>query len=303
MPELPEVETVVRGLRPKLLGRVIQACVTVSPLMVGKAASDFRLKLGGRSFEQIDRHGKWIFVRLSGDLTLAIHLGMTGNLRVEDAMHGIEPHTHLRLSLESGRQECRFIDPRRFGELVLATSSDMPTRFGPKQLGKDALLITLPELKETLARTKRRVKSVLLDQRALAGIGNIYADEILFHAGIYPGARADRLADEVVEKLARTITRILKRAINAGGSTIRDYVDSDGKRGSYQNQHDVYGRADQPCRRCGQAVELDQKIVTGRSTHFCSGCQTAGGPKRRLNRRSNHRPNGQAATNPRRNDR
>jgi formamidopyrimidine-DNA glycosylase len=289
MPELPEVENVVRSLRPSLEGRTIGQDVQVSPLMVGAQVHGFRRQLPGQRIERIDRHGKWIFVRLRGDRTLVVHLGMTGHLSVVTPDSAIEPHTHLRLPLDLGSLECRFVDPRRFGEILLLSSESMAKRFGPDHLGIDALQVGPEAMIEILSRTRRSVKSLLLDQRAIAGIGNIYADEILFATRIHPAASARALNGTMAAALAEAIGRILKAAIRAGGSTIRDYADSTGRAGSYQLRHLVYGRADQPCRQCNQPIAVDRTIVSGRSTHFCPNCQVIGRPGRRRIKRTRPR--------------
>jgi formamidopyrimidine-DNA glycosylase len=248
--------------------------------MVGDRASLFERSLRGVSIERIDRQGKWMFFRLSADRTLVIHLGMTGHLSVDPAPASIEPHTHFRLLLEPGNEELRFIDPRRFGELLLLCPTEMAGRFGPDKLGPDALEVSAEHMGAELSRTKRTIKSVLLDQRVVAGIGNIYADEILFATGIHPAARADRLSGDGVDRLVSATRQVLRAAIRAGGSTIRDYVDATGRPGEFQNRHFVYGREGEPCRRCPEKIRLDRTVVSGRSTHFCPGCQTFGGRHR-----------------------
>lgn len=273
MPELPEVETVVRGLRERVEGQRIAACRFASPLMVQCDEGDFANRLRGRKLLRLDRHGKWMFFRLSSRDTLAIHLGMTGRLGITPAGQVPPPHTHLRLALGSGKVELRFCDPRRFGELVLCRQETAQERFGPRHLGPEATTISLEEFARAFAKTTRAVKAVLLDQRSIAGIGNIYADEILFQAGIHPGRRGCELSVAEIRAIRQAVRGVLNRAIRAGGSTIRDYVNADGQAGWFQLSHRVYGRPSQACRRCSAPIELDRSIVTGRATHFCPICQ------------------------------
>lgn len=274
MPELPEVETVVRGIRPQAVGRTILSVRRASPLMARSQVGPFRRGLVGRRFLALDRHGKWMFFRLSGDRTLVVHLGMTGRLEVTPAATPALPHTHLRLALDRGDEELRFSDPRRFGELWLAGPAHLEERFGPKRLGPEALAIDALSWRTTLAATKRKLKVVLLDQRAVAGIGNIYADEILFDAGLSPAALANRVGDQAAEALRRAIGRVLRRAIRCQGTSIRDYVTAQGVPGEFQDRLKVYGRAGEPCKRCRGAIVLDRSIVAGRATYWCPNCQT-----------------------------
>lgn len=274
MPELPEVETVVRGLRPLLEGRRILDVRHASTIMARSAHGRFDELLPRRTILRLDRHGKWMFFRLSDGQTLVIHLGMTGRLAVTPSDQAAVPHTHLRLSLEGDPiEELRFVDPRRFGEILVCDGTAMEERFGAHRLGPEALRVNVRQWRKVLDSSKRVLKAVLLDQRAIAGIGNIYADEILFDCGIYPGRRALSLKDEERARLARSVRRVLRRAIEGHGTTIRDYVTAHGVPGEFQNRLNVYGRANQPCKRCKERIELHRGIVTGRATYFCPRCQ------------------------------
>ncbi len=281
MPELPEVETVVRGITPLIEGKTILACRHVSKEMFGEGAEEFPARMAGNQFESTQRVGKWIYLHLRHEDTLIIHLGMTGHLSVEESKSPLEPHTHLRLALETGKKELRFVDPRRFGELKLFSRTQMIDWMESGHLGPDALSASRDYFDDCFFLSKRNVKSVLMDQRRIAGLGNIYADEILFAAGVYPGAKANHLKEGVTKSIHTAMNRILKQAIKAGGSTIRDYADAYGKQGSYQNRHQVYGRAGKPCPKCQTPIVVDRKLVSGRSTHFCPTCQTIGRPKSR----------------------
>lgn len=275
MPELPEVETVVRGVRPKLVGRRIRSVPLASPLMVASPRS-FAKRLCGHQVLAMDRVGKWMFVRLSSTDTLVLHLGMTGHLEVTAATAALVPHTHLRLELDDGAEQLRFSDPRRFGEIVLYRPEEWQARFGDDKLGPDALAIKPRQLAQRLAKTRRNLKSALMDQRVVAGVGNIYADEILFAARLAPSARADSLSDDQARTLHRQMGRILRRSIAANGTTIRDYVTSQGAPGEFQSRLMVYGRADLPCKNCSTRIELIRTIVSGRATYWCPRCQKNG---------------------------
>jgi formamidopyrimidine-DNA glycosylase len=273
MPELPEVETVVRQLRPELVGRAIRRVVHVSALMAKSELGPFESLLPRRQIERLERHGKWMFLRLSDGNTLVVHLGMTGRLGIVGARTRPLPHTHLRLALDDGARELRFSDPRRFGELLLVGPATFAEQFGLGRLGPDATRITRRQLAEIFAGTRRCLKAVLLDQRSLAGIGNIYADEILFEAGLYPGRLGRDLASSDIERVHRAMGRVLRRAIRHNGTSIRDYVTGNGVPGEFQNYLNVYGRADQPCKKCSTAIELIRTVVRGRATFWCPACQ------------------------------
>lgn len=273
MPELPEVETVVRGVRPRTVGRRVAAVRLASALMARSFVGSFRRKLAGREILRLDRHGKWMFFRLDDGNTLVIHLGMTGRLGVERSDAPLLPHTHLRLALDEGTEELRFVDPRRFGELLLCDEQAYLGRFGPGKLGPDATRITVAQYRSALSRTQRRIKCVLLDQRSVAGIGNIYADEILFAARLHPSRRGSEVTLPEIKALHRATGTVLRQAIRHNGTSIRDYVTSAGVPGEFQERLLVYGRAQLPCRVCQTPIAVDRGIVSGRSTHWCPICQ------------------------------
>lgn len=271
MPELPEVETVVRGIRPKLVGRTI--CHVKSSRLMIRPKRHFHTRLTGQTVQALDRHGKWMFLRLGNGETLVMHLGMTGVLSVEATTAPVALHTHLRLGLDDGKEEMRFCDPRRFGELVLCTAAEWHARF--QQLGPDALQITPKQLHRVFEKTSRNLKAVLLDQRSVAGIGNIYADEVLHAAGLAPTTRGNEVSRQEAERLVRCIRRILKRSISANGTTIRNYVTGEGVPGEFQARLRVYGRANQPCKTCSASIVLSRDIVSGRATYWCPNCQAS----------------------------
>lgn len=233
--------------------------------MVEPAGFDLPARLTGRRIEDLRRRAKRIVFTLDTRERFYIHLGMTGQLTVEPADAVLKPHTHLILDLSSGSQ-LRFVDPRRFGAIVWMGNA-RHARVGP-----EPLTLRPQRLVRILSRTARPIKAALLDQTVIAGIGNIYADEALHLAGIDPRARACMLDASRVRRLNRVIKLILRRAIRAGGSSIRDYVDANGRRGSFQSMHRVYDRAGKPCTRC--KTPILRIVLGGRSTHLCPRCQS-----------------------------
>ena len=264
MPELPEVQTVVTTLTPKVLGRRVVAVVSVRDDIITPAGVDLRACLAGRTVRSVERRGKRIVFTLDDDNRFYIHLGMTGQVTVVAPETPVAPHTHLELDL--GSERLRFRDPRRFGGLWWVGRGSADDGIGPEPLG-----LRPAELLRRLNRTTRAVKNALLDQRVVAGLGNIYVDEALHAAGIHPLKPADRLTADDVGRLSRAIKATLRRAIRHRGSTLRDYRDADGAAGGFQRLHRVYDRAGEPCARCRQAI--DRIVLGGRSTHFCPCCQ------------------------------
>jgi formamidopyrimidine-DNA glycosylase len=273
MPELPEVETVVRGLRPVLPGRNIVA------VRLGKTDFiDDPVALGellpGKRITSVERIGKFIHMQLAPDagarLNLIVHLGMTGRLGVRDANEPAPPHTHAFFDLDDGR-ELRYTDIRRFGRILLVPDTGMEEF--RRRLGEDALNISAADFHRLLAGRRARIKALLLDQRVFRGIGNIYADESLWQARIHPARLAARLSDSELARLRKAIHRVLRTAIRHRGSSISDFVDAEGNRGKYQQQHRAYDREGQPCSRCGRSIR--RAIVAGRSSYFCPHCQPA----------------------------
>lgn len=274
MPELPEVETVVRAVRPRIVGREIVQIRQASPLMFESRVGPAKKSLVGKRIERLDRVGKFMFVRLSDGNTLLVHLGMTGRLAVVSENDELAPHTHFRLLLEgSPAEELRYADARRFGELCLLDPACLKMRFGKRGLGPDAVTIRTSHLVAIFSKTQRNVKSVLMDQRSLAGVGNIYADEALFAAGIHPNRRGCDLDVSAIARLSHSIRSVLKNSIARNGTTIHSYVTSEGVPGEFQNRLKVYGRNDEPCRKCKAPIQLDRNILSNRATCFCPMCQ------------------------------
>jgi formamidopyrimidine-DNA glycosylase len=260
MPELPEVETVVRSVRGHLVGnRIVEARLTSPHVTPGNRAA-LAKRLAGRKIQSVTRRGKFIQIALDEGF-LTVHLGMTGKLLIGGS---VETHTYGVFMLEDGM--LLYHDPRQFGSIEW--SPDVSPRVA--RLGPEPLEITLEEFRQRMKR-KTSMKSLLLNQTFLAGVGNIYADESLFAAGIHPLASAETLSKARVEKLFEAIRGILAHSIELGGSSISDYVDAEGKKGWFQVEHRVYGRDGEPCTQCGGPIK--KTLVAQRGTHYCPHCQ------------------------------
>jgi len=264
MPELPEVQTVVTTLLPHVRGARIERVDLVRRDILRPSELDFPTRLAGRVIEQLQRRAKRIVFTLDDGNRFYIHLGMTGHLTFAPFDTPREPHTHLLIDLAAG--QVRFSDPRRFGGVFW-----MGSEAGDADLGPEPLRLRPGQLMKRLARTGRAIKTTLLDQRVIAGIGNIYADEALFAARIHPLTPSNALDGEHARRLNRGIKLVLSRAIKHRGSTLRDYRDANGDSGSAQLFHRVYDRAGKPCKVCRTTIE--RMVVQGRSTHFCPKCQ------------------------------
>jgi formamidopyrimidine-DNA glycosylase len=262
MPELPEVETVVRSLAPLRGRRIVTAEFRCARVLRGADAETLSSQLEGRLIGPVRRHGKFILISLEGGGYLVVHLGMTGRL-----LRNAEPgkHTHAILTLDRGT--LLYDDSRQFG--CIEFSQEVPKRVA--RLGPDALEVAFEDFAAALGRRSTRMKALLLNQVFLRGLGNIYADEALFRAGIHPLAIASRLPRDRARRLYRAMRAVLTEAIEAGGSSISDYVDGDGRRGFFQISHRVYQRTGEPCVKCGTAIR--RIAVAQRSSHFCPGCQ------------------------------
>ena len=260
MPELPEVETVVRTVTPYLVGRrILQARFTSKFVTPGNRTA-LGARLTGRTIRGVRRRGKFIVVELDQG-TLAIHLGMTGNLL---AGGKAGEHTHAFFTLDDG--VLLYNDPRQFGRIEWSAG---PAKRVAK-LGPEPLEISLEEFQKRMQR-RTRVKPLLLNQAFLAGMGNIYTDESLFRSGIHPLALAARLSAPRVARLHQAIRELLTEAIEHRGSTISDYRDADGASGAFQLLHQVYGREGEPCTVCGTPIK--KTLVAQRGTHHCPKCQ------------------------------
>lgn len=286
MPELPEVETIARGVDARVRGdRIVDVWFGTHREPFKTPAARQAKGLLELKIVAVHRTGKHIVVELGGDegrpsgkkpahgqdsaitAQWIVHLGMTGRLLVTTPDAPVAKHTHARLSLASGR-ELRFVDPRRFGRLEFRDLRKGQGFAGP---GAEPLAIEPAPFAELFRGRKLAIKAALLNQTLLAGVGNIYADEGLFRAGIRPRRKAGRLTRVELEKLRLALRDVLEQAIRLGGSSVSDYVDAEGVRGFFQLEHCVYQRTGEPCRRCGNAIK--RIVVAGRSTHYCAHCQ------------------------------
>ena len=286
LPELPEVETIVRGLQAVLPGR------RVVELRAGKVnMMEDPEKLGdsipGSQLVAVRRHGKFLQLELqplakeARRLHLLIHLGMTGQLTVTAANEAIPPHTHAFFTLDDGR-ELRFRDARRFGRMLLAPESMKTQVLG--KLGADPLEVTAEEFRRQLEHRRARIKALLLDQSVFRGMGNIYTDESLWRSKIHPARLAANLKREEIARLYAAMRHILEAAIRLGGSSISDYIGADGQSGEFQMRHRVYQREGEKCVRCRGRIA--RMIVAGRSSYYCPQCQRAPRSRKKARRRS-----------------
>jgi formamidopyrimidine-DNA glycosylase len=264
MPELPEVETVVRTLAPRVTGRTITAAEYLSPLAAGGSPVAMAARIAGKTIRSLRRAGKHVLFELSHGV-LDAHLGMTGKLLLAPA-----PTRFARavFTLDGGTLMV-FDDARQFGR-IRWYAAEPP---GIARLGPDALEVTAVELARRLRGRRGRIKPLLLDQKLIGGVGNIYADEALHRARIHPLARAAGLGRTRIGRLHAAIVEVLAEAIAAGGSSISDYADAEGRRGWFQTSHRVYGRAGEPCPACGAPVR--RIVLSQRGTHYCPRCQRA----------------------------
>ncbi len=278
MPELPEVETIARGVDERVRGDVIVEA------WFGRHREPFKTpphvqakELEGRAFLRVQRVGKHIVCSLGAKERGAraneeqaqwiVHLGMTGRLLVTTPDAPVEAHTHARLTLKSGK-EVRFVDPRRFGRLELRALHKVKAF---EAAGAEPLAVEAEAFRVLFRGRKLAIKAALLNQTLLSGVGNIYADESLFRAGLRPGRRAGRLTAAELERLRVSLAEVLHAAIRLGGSSVSDYVDANGVRGFFQLEHRVYQRTGEPCLVCRTPIK--RIVVAGRSTHYCPQCQ------------------------------
>ncbi|MGI5891847.1 MAG: bifunctional DNA-formamidopyrimidine glycosylase/DNA-(apurinic or apyrimidinic site) lyase [Bacillota bacterium] len=273
MPELPEVETIKRTLKPLLIGkkfakpRLLREDIIKHPL-----PREFESILEGREIIEVDRRGKYLLIYLTDNYILAVHLRMTGRLVYCMANEEQEKHTHVIFPLNNGDQ-LRFADIRRFGCLWLIAPDEIDDFTGMSRLGLEPLSadFSAQYLKEVLAKRKINIKQALLDQTVIAGLGNIYVDEALFAAGIAPWRKVMELWDSDWDRLAEVIPQVLENAIQNRGTTFSDYVDGEGKKGGNMAYLLAYGREGKPCFRCGSTL-IKQRIA-GRGSVFCPNCQ------------------------------
>lgn len=275
MPELPEVQRTCLSLTTALVGARIISVRVHRPEVVAGSTRKRDLLVGAEGIS-LHRHGKQFALEAGDGRVLLAHLGMTGGLCVEARSADLPAHSHVvwNLRFEDGRSAImRFTDPRRFGGLW--TFPDLRTLRLARwdDLGPDALTIRPEALSRSLRASRRAIKACLLDQRTLAGVGNIYADECLFLAGVHPSTEARDLSDAEIREITKRLKQVLRKAIQSGGSTLRDYRDASGQAGEYQRQHKVYGRGGEPCVACETTLETAQ--IGQRTTVWCPRCQDA----------------------------
>jgi formamidopyrimidine-DNA glycosylase len=261
MPELPEVETVVRTLRPAIVGRRILNAEFSQLRVLRGSPHETTKALVGRRIKSIERRGKFIAIRLDRGY-LVVHLGMTGKLLVNAEQ---TKFTHAIFTLDQGM--LHYDDQRQFGRIEYG--DELPDRVAA--LGPEPLEVTLADFTARVKARKSPIKAVLLNQSVVRGVGNIYADEALFRAGVHPKRAAASLGKDRVERIYRAMREVLAEAIESRGSSVSNYVDADGRKGSFQLAHRVYRRTGEPCTKCGTAIR--RIVVAQRGTHFCPKCQ------------------------------
>jgi len=273
LPELPEIETIRRQLSEEIVGlTVIDAAIYLSKVIKEPSPGSFLREIQGRRISRVGRRGKYLLFDLSGGYLLVVHLRMTGQLVYESETAPQPRHTHLILHLERGR--LRLTDLRQFGCVWLLPAEKSARMAQLAKLGPEPLTAEFTEtyFVQRLKDSRRQVKQVLLDQEIVAGIGNIYADEALYLAGLHPGRRADGLSAREAKKLYRAVKEVLREGILHRGTSIQHYVDAVGRQGSHQDFLRVHYRAGQPCPRCGNPVVKVK--LGGRGTYLCPACQT-----------------------------
>jgi formamidopyrimidine-DNA glycosylase len=291
VPELPEVEVTRRRIGPLLIGRrILEVRTTRDSRLFLTRPARLRARLRGRCVATLGRSGKYLVAEFDDGARLVVHLGMTGQLfssaatsprllsarrrasLTRDAQRDFQPdaHTHLQLRFEDGGPEIFLRDVRKFGKVLLLERGESHPRLA--RLGLDALETTGESLSAALRGRTASIKALLLDQALISGVGNIYADEALFRAGVRPARRAGRVTRGECERLAAAIREVLERSIETGGSSIRDYVTPDGSDGLFQDERCVYARRGEPCLRCGGTIR--RTTVAQRGTHYCPSCQS-----------------------------
>ena len=283
MPELPEVETVARGLQREIAGRRVVS-VTLGQTDFMDNPGEMERLLPGAVIRVVERYGKFMLLRLNPaapteETALLVHLGMTGAMMPKAASEPHAKHTHFVALLDDGR-ELRYVDPRRFGRMAVLRGEALQAEL--VRFGADPLQVPLEEFLERIRTRKARIKALLLDQHVLRGVGNIYADESLWKAKIHPAQLGARISREQVERLYHALQDILEKAIVLRGSTVSDFLDVEGAPGEYQLHHRVYGREGKACPRC--RTKIRRIVVAGRSSYFCPNCQRRPRGRKRVGR-------------------
>jgi formamidopyrimidine-DNA glycosylase len=277
MPELPEVETVMRGLKPVLEGVKIKKAEAFAPKLRAPIPSDFGQRLSGNRIERLDRRSKYILMTCTDGLVIIMHLGMSGRMTIH--AHGADvplrgKHDHIVIETERG-DTVMYNDTRRFGMWVFTDTGsvddhDLIRNIGPEPLGNN---FHEAILKAGLERRKSPIKAALLDQKLVAGLGNIYVCEALWRTGIHPERLSNTITDAEIEMLVPTIRDVLSSAIEAGGSTLKDYAQVDGELGYFQHSFKAYGREGEACLKEGCDGTIDRIVQSNRSSFFCGHCQ------------------------------
>ena len=271
MPELPEVETTRAGLSPHCVGTTLLRLTVREPRLRWRVAADMPACVQGRTIERLDRRGKYLIFRLDDGAAMLLHLGMSGSVRVVSPDRPLLRHDHVDMELNNGKV-LRFHDPRRFGSLHYTSASVEQHRLlaslGPEPLSQH---FTGQHLYARSQGRRCAVKPFIMDAHVVVGVGNIYAAEALFRAGIHPARAAGRIASARYDRLAAHIRDVLSEAIQIGGTTLRDFTNSQGEPGYFQQTLNVYGRAGLPCKRCGRALNLTR--LGQRATVYCPACQ------------------------------
>ncbi|USS93918.1 DNA-formamidopyrimidine glycosylase [Fructilactobacillus ixorae] len=276
MPELPEVETVRQGLTKLVGGAKIDSVEVLYPKMINMPADEFASQLAGQTIERIDRRGKYLLFRLTNDLTLVSHLRMEGKYEVEPAGSTRPKHTNVVFHLDDGR-ELWYKDTRMFGKMALVANDAVMELSGLNKIGPEPTAddLSFTYLKERLHKSHRKLKAFLLDQSQVAGLGNIYCDEVLWMSKLHPEQPTNYVSDAEIEKLRDNIITEIAAAIKGHGTTVHSYSNAFGEAGQFQNQLQAYGRKGEPCRRCKTLMEKIK--VAQRGTTFCPKCQVVHG--------------------------
>ena len=272
MPEMPEVETVRRTLLPLIKGKTIKEVTVWYPKIITGDAKEFAKQLTGKKIENIERYAKYLLIRLSDNLTIVSHLRMEGKYRLVKINTKKDKHDHVQI-IFSDNSALRYNDVRKFGRMQLIKTGTEKEKTGISKLGAEpnSAAFTVSYLQNGLARKKKNIKNTLLDQSIVAGLGNIYVDEVLWETKIHPLSQANAIPAEKIAQLHDNINSLIELAIAERGTTVHTYLDANGKTGGFQRMLQVYGHKGEPCVRCG--TPLEKIKVNGRGTTFCPKCQ------------------------------
>ena len=272
MPEMPEVETVRRTLLPLIKGKTIKEVTVWYPKIITGDAKEFARQLTGKKIENIDRYAKYLLIRLSNNLTIVSHLRMEGKYRLVKINTKKDKHDHVQIVFKDN-SALRYNDVRKFGRMQLIKTGTEREKTGIGKLGVEpnSTAFTVSYLQNGLARKKKNIKNTLLDQSIVAGLGNIYVDEVLWETKIHPLSQANAIPAEKIAQLHDNINSLIELAIAERGTTVHTYLDANGKTGGFQRMLQVYGHKGEPCVRCG--TPLEKIKVNGRGTTFCPKCQ------------------------------